>query len=92
MIEEQFSKGDSFVHGLDPRVRLMVAVLFSAVVAVSSNFLALLSALTVSVITAAMSKPSLKKVFYRLALANGLILFLWLILPFTYGGEPLFRV
>ncbi|TET95337.1 MAG: cobalt ECF transporter T component CbiQ, partial [Desulfobacteraceae bacterium] len=48
IIEEQFSTGESFVHSLDPRVKIIVAILFSVVVAVSSNFSALLPALGVS--------------------------------------------
>ena len=51
MIEEEFSTGNSFVHRLDPRVKIISAVLFSVVVAVSDNFAALLSALTVSLLS-----------------------------------------
>ena len=74
MIEEQFSTGDSFVHGLDPRTKIIVGILFSVVVAISTDFSALLSALAVSLFLVVLTKLSAKKVFYRLLLVNGLIL------------------
>jgi len=92
MIEEQFSTGKSFVHGLDPRIKIIVAIPFSVVVAVSTHFLALLPALAVSLLLIVLTKLSTGKVFYRLLLVNGLILFLWLLLPFTFKGETLFTI
>ena len=92
MIEEQFTTGESFIHSLDPRVKIIVAILFSVVVAVSSNFLALLPALAVSLFLIILARLSMRRVFYRLLLVNGLILFLWLFLPFTYQGEALFTI
>jgi cobalt/nickel transport system permease protein len=92
IIEEQFSTGHSFVHNLDPRVKIIGAIIFSVVVAVSSNFSALLSALAISVLLVVLSKLSMRKVLYRLLLVNGLILFLWVFLPFTYKGESLFNI
>jgi cobalt/nickel transport system permease protein len=92
IIEEQFSTGDSFVHKLDPRVKIIVAILYSIVVAVSSNFSALLPALGISVFLIVFSTLSIRKVLYRLLLVNGLIIFLWVFLPFTYKGETLFTI
>ncbi|MEE8300778.1 MAG: cobalt ECF transporter T component CbiQ [Desulfatiglandales bacterium] len=92
MIEEEFSTGKSFVHGLDPRIKIIVAVLFSVVVATSTNLLALIPALVVSLLLIALAKLPTRKVFYRLLLVNGLILFLWLLLPFTFKGETLFTI
>ena len=66
MIEEEFSTGASFVHSLDPRIKIIVAALFSVLVAVSSNFLALLPALAVSVLMIPLAKLSIQKVLYRL--------------------------
>ena len=92
MIEEPFSTGNSIIHGLDPRVKIIVVVLFSVVVATSSRFLALLPALVISLFLVVMAKLPIKKVFYRLLLVNGLILFLWFVLPFTYKGQELFAI
>jgi cobalt/nickel transport system permease protein len=92
MIEEEFSTGKSFIHGLDPRIRIIVAALFSVVVATSTNLLALIPALAVSLLLIVLTKLPTRKVFYRLLLVNGLILFLWLLLPFTFKGEQLFTI
>lgn len=92
IIEEQFSTGESFVHNLDPRVKIIVAILYSIVVAVSSNFSALVPALGVSLFLIVLSKLSIRKVLYRLLLVNGMIIFLWVFLPFTYKGETLFTI
>lgn len=92
MIEEPFSTGNSIIHGLDPRVKIIVVALFSVTVAISSKFSALLPALTISLFLVAMARLPIKKVFYRVLLVNGLILFLWFVLPFTYNGEKLFTI
>lgn len=92
MIEEQFATGNSIIHGLDPRVKIIIVALFSVIVAISSRFLALLPALAISLFLVAIAKLPIKKVFYRLLLVNGLILFLWFVLPFTYKGEGLFAI
>ena len=92
MIEEPFSVGNSVIHDLDPRVKIIVVALFSVVVATSSRFKALLPALAISLFLVAMTKLPIKKVFYRLLLVNGLILFLWFVLPFTYTGQELFAI
>jgi cobalt/nickel transport system permease protein len=92
IIEEQFSTGNSFIHKLDPRVKIIVAILYSIVVAVSSNFSALLPALGISVFLIVLSTLSIRKVLYRLLLVNGLTIFLWVFLPFTYKGESLFTI
>jgi len=92
MIEEQFATGDSFIHSLDPRVKIIVAMLFSVVVAISSKFSALFPALAVSVFLIVLTKLPMRKVFYRLLVVNGFILFLWFFLPFTYRGEAWFNV
>ncbi|MGD9082937.1 MAG: cobalt ECF transporter T component CbiQ [Desulfobacterales bacterium] len=92
MIEEPFSTGNSIIHDLDPRVKIIMVAFFSVLVAVSSKFLALLPALAISLFFVAMAKLPIKKVFYRLLLVNGLILFLWFVLPFTYNGQALFAI
>jgi len=92
MIGEQFSTGQSFVHNLDPRIKIIPAIIFAVVVAVSSNFLALLPALAVSLFLIILARLPMRRVFHRLLLVNGLILILWLFLPFTYRGETLFSI
>ncbi len=92
MIEEAFVNGDSIIHRLDPRVKTVIAFLFSIVVATSDRFVALIPAIFLSVSFIFLARLPLKKVCLRLLLVNGLILFLWFFLPFTYQGRPLFSI
>ncbi len=38
MLAEPFAHGQSFVHGLDPRVRIAISTVFSCLVAVAHSF------------------------------------------------------
>ena len=45
MIVEPFAEGDSVIHRLDPKLKIVFVIIFSVVVAVSGNFITLVSAL-----------------------------------------------
>jgi len=92
LIEEDFLIGDSVIHRLDPRARVITAAAFSIVVAVSERFIALLPAILVAVSFIFLARLSLKRVCLRLLMVNLLILTLWLSLPFTFRGETLFSL
>jgi cobalt/nickel transport system permease protein len=62
------------------------------VVAISSRFLALLPALALSLFLIVLTGLPARTLCYRLLLVNGLIIFLWLLLPFTFHGETLFTI
>ena len=91
-IVEPFAHGDSVVHRLDPRVKIIIAAMFSLVVALTHEltilFVSAISALALLV----MARLSIKEVFWRLIVVNGFILVLWLFLPFTTPGKTLFTL
>ena len=89
MVEESFSDGHSLIHGLDPRVKMIVAGVFSIIVATADRFIPLIIAALLALIFVSLGKLPFKKVCSRLLVVNGLILLLWLFLPFTMEGEPL---
>jgi cobalt/nickel transport system permease protein len=89
---DNFAAGDSLLHRLDPRTKIIVAVLFSVIVAVADRFTCLVTAAFFSLALLVVARLSLKDVFLRLLTVNAFIAFLWLFLPFTHGGEALFRV
>jgi len=62
------------------------------VVAVADKFACLTAAACFSLVLLVVARLSLKEVFFRLLAVNVFIAFLWLFLPFTYGGEELFRL
>lgn len=92
MLEEGFIVGDSVIHRLDPRVKSIVAGIFSIVVAVSDRFLALIPALLIALFFMFLARLPIQRVFSRLLIVNGFIFFLWLLLPFTTEGSPLFSI
>jgi cobalt/nickel transport system permease protein len=91
-LAEPFAVGDSFIHRLDPRAKIVTAALFSLVVAITYD-LALLSLSGVAALAGlAAARLSVKKVLLRLVLVNGFILVMWLFLPFTTPGTTLFTI
>ena len=89
---EELANGDSFVRHLDPRVKIVVVFLYSVVVAVISRFQVLLWALALSIAVVILARVPVVQLFKRLLPVNLLVLFLWLFLPFTFAGEPLFSM
>ena len=89
---EEFANNDSFIHRLDPRGKLIIVFLFSIVVAAANQFQVLLGSLTLGLLIVLTVKVPAGELIKRLIPVNMLILFLWLFLPFTFGGEPLFFV
>ena len=87
---EELANNNSFLHGLDPRGKLIVVFLFSIVVAAAKRFPVLLGSLTLGLLIVLTAKVPARELIKRLIPVNMLILFLWLFLPFTFGGEPLF--
>jgi cobalt/nickel transport system permease protein len=92
MIGEEFSGGDSLIHRLDPRVKIVAVSFFSVVVAVSNRFVVLMSALALGFFIVLLARVPMRQLVRRLVPVNIFILFLWLFLPFTVQGEPLFSV
>jgi len=92
VIWEDFASVDSLIHHLDPRVKIVLVFLFSVVVAVSTRFVVLVSALALGVCVTWLARVPIKGLLRRLAPVNMLIIFLWFFLPFTVEGEPLFSV
>lgn len=92
MIHEPFTSGSSFIHGLDPRIKILGATAFSLVVALSSHFPALICSLLLSFSLVVLARLEWREVLKRLLLVNGLVLLFWVLLPVTYRGEPLFHI
>jgi cobalt/nickel transport system permease protein len=92
MLREPFATGDSFLHRLDPRIRLAAAVIYSCAVAVCREFPALLAALGIAIALIALARLKAAEIFKRLLVVNGLVVFIWAVVPFTFPGEALFRL
>ena len=88
VINESFSEGNTFIHKLDPRVRLFSAFAFSLIISVTDIFQALIPALIISFILLIFARLPLKGVFLRLLAAN---LFIFLLSLLYRGLFPLSR-
>ena len=75
---------------VDPRVRLVVALLFAVSLAVLSEPLALGFALFIAVLAVAASRLAPEQAFRRLAGVEGFLIVLLVTLPFTVPGTALF--
>lgn len=84
---EEFAGSDSLIQRLDPRVKIVVATLFSVVVAVSTQFVALVSALALGLCVVWLSRVPIRELARRLVPVNMLIIILWFFLPFTVEGK-----
>jgi len=92
LIRESFAAGHSPVHRLDPRFRVIAATVFSCLAAVFDRFEALGLFLALAVVLTATARLDLRQVARRLLLVNGLILFLWAVLPLTTGGAAVLTI
>ena len=92
MISEPFASGNSIIHKLDPRIRAIVATVYCFVVAFSNQFPVLLVAVGISSALIISAGLGIKAVGKRLLIVNGFILLLWVVVPLTHGGQPLFQI
>ena len=91
-IQESFAEGVSLAHRLDPRGKIVVASLFAVLMAVSKSYVATLAGLALALIWLALARLPVKKVAIRLLVVNSFIFFLWIVLPLTYPGDPVWKL
>jgi cobalt/nickel transport system permease protein len=89
---ETFSQGDSLVHRLDPRVRVVLAAAFSLLLAVCDRFAVLGAGLGLAVLGAVVARLPCVPVLKRLLAVNLFMLLLWIVLPLTSPGPTLSRL
>jgi cobalt/nickel transport system permease protein len=92
MIQETFAIGSSPMHRMDPRLKIVAATVFSVQTAISDNFVTLITALVLGIVMVILARLNFLLVLKRLLIVNGFIFFLWVVLPFTFPGEPLFSL
>jgi cobalt/nickel transport system permease protein len=88
VLVEPFTHGRSFIHRLDPRVRIAVSAVFSCLVAVANSFTVLAIACVIALGLVLLARLNLAAVGRRLSVVLGFLILLWLILPLTYDGDP----
>ncbi len=92
MTAAEFSSGESYIHRLDPRIKIIILVMLAVITATGSNLFMLGQALLFSLGLVLAAGLDLKEVFRRLTLLNIFIGGIWLLVPFTYPGEVLAEI
>ena len=85
---EQFSRGSSFLHRTDPRVKIICTAVLSLVIALCQDFSTAVAGLLIGVVLAIAACLSMVMIMRRLLIVNGFNVLLWLLLPLTYGKQP----
>ncbi len=91
-ISEPFASGESFIHSSHPGFRVICAFLFSLVGALVMSLPAAVMIFISGLLFACFARLPMFRLMKRLLYVNGFIFFLWLFLPFSRPGEPLFTV
>lgn len=84
--------GGGVVGGLDPRGRILAAVAFAVVTVSLGSLPALAVALAVAAIAMVAGRLPVGRTLRRMAMMDGFIVFMLVMLPFTVPGEPAFTV
>jgi cobalt/nickel transport system permease protein len=92
MFNEPFAVGDSVIHRIDPRFKVVAAVGYSVVAAVSYRFSTLLAALAASIVLTLLAHLDLRAIVRRLLVVTGFLVLLWVVLPLTFEGKALARI
>lgn len=89
MFDEPLSRGGSFIHRLDPRVRVACAMACAIGLAALQHPAAAACGLLLAVLLLALARPPWLATLKRLAAVNVFILFMWLTVPAAMPGEAL---
>ena len=92
MLREPFAAGNSYIHQLDPRIRLVVAGVYSIVVALCYNLQVLSASVAISTLLVITAHLSVREIFKRIVVINSFNLMLWLVLPLTFHGSIALRL
>lgn len=89
---EEFAEGNTLIHRLDPRVKILSAAPLALIVALMHGLSGPARGLALSVALVAVARLNIRKVLSRLAVVNVFVLMLWAFLPFTVPGKALFEI
>ena len=86
-IEDAFTGQNSLIHRIDPRQRLLFAVIWSFLIAPAKNLPAISVALVIAVYLVMLARLNMRIVFKRLTVVFGFLGMIWVLLPLTHEGE-----
>ena len=91
MIEEKFVYGSSFIHKLDPKIRILALIVLSFAAALCDNLYLAVIYFVISIILIAMAGLNRIDVLKRLKPLFWFLLMIWIILPLTFDGDIMYQ-
>ncbi|MGE4299055.1 MAG: cobalt ECF transporter T component CbiQ [Desulfovibrionaceae bacterium] len=92
IVQEYFHQGASFLHRADPRFKILAATAFACTVAPDRSLAAPAWGLALGAACLILARLPLLLVAKRLVLVNAFTAFLWLVLPFSTPGAPVWTL
>jgi len=92
LAEARQSEFGGVIGHLDPRLRIVMACVFGVVTVALSTLPALALALVVSGAMLMLSRLPVRRTLKRMAMMDGFILFMLVLLPFTVPGDPILTI
>ncbi|MDL2269500.1 cobalt ECF transporter T component CbiQ [Desulfosarcina sp. OttesenSCG-928-G17] len=92
MNDASFSAGPSWLHSVDPLLRVISAFLFAGIVAITHTFSALGAGFLISLAMVPAARLPFPDVIRRLGVPLVFLVVIWMVLPWSYRGDPLFAV
>lgn len=89
---DTYLKGESVIRRLDPRVRIVAAFLFAILIAISKQLIIPTAGLFISTLIVLAADLPPAPTFRRIFHLNIFMLLIFLILPLSAAGEPLFSL
>ena len=89
---EEFAEGNSFLHRLDPRVKLITFIPYVFTIALMRDINGPLAGLFISASMITFAGIGFRKLLGRLVVINTFIFMLWIFLPVSYPGQPVFSI
>ncbi len=89
---EEFAEGESLLHKIDPRVKVIIFLVIVSFCATSNHLKTSFFYFLYALVFLTLAKLKLKAVLMRLLGANFFILFIWIFIPFSYSENPYFEV
>lgn len=92
MFDDSIATGATALHRADPRMKLLGLVPFAFTVALVQEPAVAALGLAVALLLYLSIRPGMKSTLRRLTAVNVFVVFFWVIVPPTYGGEAAFSL
>lgn len=89
---EEFAEGESLLHKIDPRVKVIIFLIIVSFCAISNHLKTSFYYFLYALFFLILAKLKFKAVLVRILAANFFILFIWIFVPFSYPGNSYFEV